>query len=275
MCKLVEHILGSIRDFVQVELAISYSYSLLLGLFGIVSILTGLTTMNTTYTPFAFGFDISLPFTGNEDVERYFGYFSSRRGLALVYSLKVSFIAFSFLMPMVIAFSFSRFFEDGTLRTILSYPIARTHYLLTKSIILLALTFIFSLISGMFWIVLWFPFGTGIEYLFIILISAFASFLILVSSLILLSIISRKISTTAIVGLSVWGVLMYLIEFTRDVIPLEVIEIMNPLKIAEYYVTGYPLELLIFDVGISIATSITLSFVCLLIAVFLFKRTEV
>ncbi len=275
MHKRVAQTIHSIKELIQVELTISYSFILIIGIFGIISILTGLVIMSVTYIPLTINLDLELPFVGSEDVERYLGYLFSRRGSALVLSFKASVIAFSFLMPMIISFSLSRFFEDGMMRTLLSYPISRTQYLITKTGILLTLSFLFPLFSSIFWIILWFPYGFGIQHFLLISISAFASLLMIISSLVLLSIISRKVAPTAIIGLSVWGMLTYLMEFFKEIVPIELIKIINPLKVTEYYIIGYPFELTLLDVSGSIVFSVILSFLFLLLATVLFKKTEV
>ena len=275
MRKRVAQAIHSIKELIRVELTVSYSFILIIGIFGIISILSGLVIMNVASSSLRFNVDLELPFVGSEDVERYLEHFSTLRGSALGLSFKASVITFSFLMPMIIAFSLSRFFEDGMMKTLLSYPISRTQYLITKSGILLTISFLFPLFSSIFWIFLWFPYGFGIPNFLLICISAFASMLIIISSLVLLSIITRKVAATAIIGLSVWGILIFLTEFLPDIMPIELVKIINPLKIAEYYVLGYLLEVTLLDVSGSIISSVILSFLFLLIAIVLFKRTEV
>ncbi|MHA1481195.1 MAG: hypothetical protein ACTSQZ_07220, partial [Candidatus Thorarchaeota archaeon] len=252
MRKRVAQAIQSSKELIQVELAVSYSFILIIAIFGIISILTGVVIMNVANSPLFFNVDLELPFVGSEDMERYLEYFTARRGSALGLSFKAAVITFSFLMPMLIAFSLSSSFEDGMMKTLLSYPISRTQYLVTKSGILLTISFLFPLFSSIFWTFLWFPSGFGIPNFLLICISAFASLLIMISSLVLLSIVSRKVRATAIIGLSVWGILIFLTEFLPGFMPIELVKIINPLKITEYYIIEYLLEVTLFDVSGSI-----------------------
>lgn len=263
------------KELVRVELTVSYSSVLLIGLFVIISILTGLATIYEAHSPILFNRDLNAPFNGPNDVQLYLGVFSEVREYALIYSFRVTSAALSFLMPLVISFGLSKFFEDGTMRTLLSYPVSRTQYLMTKSSILLAISFLFPLISSLFWIFLWFPYGTGIQGLSILVLAQFASISFIVASLILISVIFRHVSTSAIVGLSMWGTLAYATMYLTDILPIWLIQVTNPIRTAELFLIGYEFDLVLTDVVLSIAAAFGLSLLCLFLAVAIFKRTEV
>lgn len=271
--------LRAAKELIRVELTVSYSSFLLIGLFAIIAILTGLATSAVTHTPISFNRDLTAPFNGEEDVQLYLGVFDEVREYALLLSFRFTLAALSFLMPLVISFGLSKFFEDGTLRTLLSYPVSRTQYLVAKNSILLVVSFGFSLICSLSWIFLWYPYGIGIQDFVILVLSAFASFSIMVASLILISVVFRHVSSSAIVGLSLWGGLTYLIEtmFSQliEIVPIEIVRVINPLKMAQYYIEYSLFPQTLADVGGSIISSILVSLVILLLALLLFKRTEV
>ncbi len=264
-----------LKKLLFLEITTSYSFPMIIGFFGIICILTGLSAMNIGFVPLLFGWDSEEPFNGVEDVQRYLGDFSFRRGLILSESFTYSLLALSFLIPLIIAFNLSRMLEDGTMRTILSYPVERTRYLTIKISLVTTLLYILVLSSTIFWMYFWYPLGIGVDNMTLLLASSFVTLLMIVSSTTFLAVLTKNMFRTAIIGASFWGSISYLIETTTDAVPFVIVQLVSPFRVLKIYLAGYIMDINLIDVYLSLAGSVFISLVFMLLAVIIFRRTEV
>ncbi|MBD3158016.1 MAG: hypothetical protein GF309_04445 [Candidatus Lokiarchaeota archaeon] len=189
-------------------------------------------------------------------------------------------IILSFLLPLLVSFTLSKYFENGTFRTLLTFPIGRVRYLAVKSGVLIALSFLFPLFTTLLWINIWYLPFVGIEYFAIMSISALASVFVITSTSILISVVSRNSFATAIGGLSLWGGVFYvktnreLLENSPQIVHT-IRRFLDPLGFANFTFYNWMSDFNFGDVLVSLGLSFGLSVMLLVVATIIFKNVEV
>jgi len=265
------------KELVQTELTISYRYPTIALLFTVILLIAGYTVRLVAFLSLNPSFLLDAPFNGTEEEQHWMQLIAQRAGYAYSLSFQVCLFLLSFLIPLMVAFTLSRYFEDGTFRTLLSFPIGRKHYIAVKSGVLIGLSFLFPIFASVLWILIWFPASLGIQYFLIVSMSALASVFVIVSSSVLISVITKNSYATELGALLLWGGIRFL--QTNIGFPLEVIQRVNqfidPLALATFTFYGFVSDFKSIDVLVSILIAFLLSISQLVIAAFLFKRAEV
>lgn len=268
------------KELVQTELAISYRYPTIILLFAVFLIVTGFTVRMVAFRGLRPSFYLDEPFNSTEELQHWSELIASRAGRAHAFSLEACLIILSFLIPLLVSFTFSRYFENGTFRTLLSFPIGRSRYLVAKSGVLIALSFLFPLVTTLLWINIWYPPFIGIEYFAIMSMSALASVFVITSTSILISIVSRNSFATAIGGLSLWGGVLYvktnrgLLENSPQIVHM-IRRFLDPLGFANFTFYNWMSDFTFGDILVSVGLSFGLSVMLLVVAIIIFKNVEV
>ncbi|MGV9103744.1 MAG: ABC transporter permease [Candidatus Thorarchaeota archaeon] len=209
---------------------------------------------------------------GSRLIERYYAFLE---GGALAYAMALSSLVsvFVLLIPALTAFSLARSFEDGTLQTLLSYPLSRSCILLTKVAMILLLTCIPAMVLALAAVYIYIP--GGIQFLpFLALSVAFSVFVLVVTSVgILISLISKRTMPSAAAGMLGWTGALAIVNM--DIVPESIKRIINPVAIITESIRGEANTLLTWEIAGSLLGSFIVGIAIFVLGILTFERMEV
>lgn len=178
-----------------------------------------------------------------------------------------------FILPMFVAFTLALGFENGIFRTYLSYPINRSFFLISRMLILIIVTGLTVTLSALSVIYLLLPMALQSESIVLLILGLWAFITLVTSVSTLISIISKKAISTAVVGIGLWYSVVVFLNF--DEIPRLMRSIVNPITAAIIpYVSGNTAvtygDAIVALLGTSIVAII---FIC--ISLVFFDHTEI
>lgn len=179
-----------------------------------------------------------------------------------------------FIIPMLLSLSFTQILEDGSIRTLLSYPITRSHLLIGKFAFPVFLTGIISSICSLGINILLIPMGKNVEVFILAEVFLWLSISLVAVSMILISILTRNAILALVIGSGVW---FFGISFVAPNLNMSFLlrGLCNPMTILSEYASQSVLGPTIFDIQI-LLTLFTLSVLLLsFISYILFRRLEV
>jgi hypothetical protein len=188
-----------------------------------------------------------------------------------------------FVIPLLVAFTTARALEDGSFRTILSYPIKRWHLLVMRVIIPTVIVGTCATVSVFLAVFLMIPAPWHIGSLFLLLSIFWLALLMVCASIVFLAVLTKRMIVTALGGAAVWFSLASASYMTGT--PEILKWIGNPIMYMASYIYGeeippsFPIwlasvpttEAVLGFVGLVSAVIVLL----LLLSVWLFKRMEV
>ena len=264
--------LRGLNTWVRLEIETSYPMILIYGTSAILIYIV----LILAFTPFLRGFAFIIPFghlSGNTELlENFFANIETTSLQTAGASINGLIQVLIFLVPMLVAFSISKGFEDGTLRTFLSYPIGRTRILAIKAGFAIALVGVpvsLALLSTQLLLV---PANTlSIDLLLLVL--SFWLFILLIGSICtLLSVAFKRVSLASITGV---GLGYAILVMTRS--GLEGYEsffgVFNPIDITIRFVFGY--DTVAVDPAFSYVFNVLLSLIAFTLSIVLFRRAEI
>jgi ABC-type transport system involved in multi-copper enzyme maturation permease subunit len=185
------------------------------------------------------------------------------------------------VLPLLNAFRVASPFENGMLKTILTYPIRRRNLLILKGLAELILVVMPITIGAFIGVILIYWLDIGFDSLMLLLSFWSLSFLILSSSL-LLSVIVRSTAKSAFGGIAMW-ITLYLVAALAK-IPTLIRGILNPVSLSISYFSntpggapfGSPFENITFnDIWVSILFDLLLGLVLFYVSIKFFRSVEV
>jgi len=181
-----------------------------------------------------------------------------------------------FIIPMIITFNLARNLENGIMKTLLSYPIGRRKLLITKVCQVVILVW-FAMISGLFFSVYVFtPVMNGMPSFILMSASLLALVFAVTTTTILIAIATKSTPATAILGSGLWFSFLFL-AMSRTFSSI-VRGIMNPVLMAvnlEGGALGFFTDITSADLMTSIAGTLSVGFLALIISFILFDRSEI
>ncbi|MBS3795967.1 MAG: ABC transporter permease [Candidatus Thorarchaeota archaeon] len=209
---------------------------------------------------------------GSRLIERYYAFLE---GGTLAYAMALSSLisVFVLLIPALTAFSLARSFEDGTLQTLLSYPLSRSRILLTKVAMILLLTCIPAMVLALAAVYIYIP--GGIQFLpFLALSVAFSVFVLVVTSVgILISLISKRTMPSAAAGMLGWTGALAIVSM--DIVPESIKRVINPVAIITESIRGEANTLLTWEIAGSLWGSFIVGIAIFVLGILTFERMEV
>ena len=209
---------------------------------------------------------------GTAQIDYFHSFMNSASTTTLARSLEQLWVVIMFIMPLVIAFTTARSFEDGSLRTLLSYPVERTHLLLMR--ILLALLIIggISTLSVLLAQFLMVPAAIDIGVFLSYFGIFYLAIILVIASISLLAIVTKRTMATAVGGVAAWYSLLI---FSSSSASLRNISwIMNPIYMFSQYLGGNETAPMLGDVLFTIGVMSVMVVVFILSAIMLFKKVE-
>ena len=209
---------------------------------------------------------------GTAQIDYFNSFMNSISTITLANSLEQLWVVIMFIMPLIIAFTTARSFEDGSLRTLLSYPVERTHLLLMRILVSFLIIGGISTLSVLLAQFLMVPatidIGVFLSYFGIF----YLAIILVITSISLLAIVTKRTMATAVGGVAVWYSLLI---FSANSADLRVISwIMNPIYMFSLYIRGGEDAPMLGDVLFTIGVMSVMVVVFILSAIMLFKKVE-
>lgn len=174
--------------------------------------------------------------TGFGGTDNFLLYINSMTNLAFSKAVEALWMTLVFIVPPLVAFTTAKAFEDGSLRTILSYPIKRWHLLVMRIIVPTVIVGACGTFSIILVVSLMIPAPWNIGALSIFLGIFWLMLLMLCSSIIFIAVLARRMIVAAVGGVAVWFGLVY--SAPMDGIPEILKWIGNPFSYITRYILG-------------------------------------
>jgi ABC-type transport system involved in multi-copper enzyme maturation permease subunit len=178
------------------------------------------------------------------------------------------------IVPLLIAFTFAQSFDDGSFRTLLSYPISRQTLLFSRlflvvipiGVTLTSFFIIGSLVS--FWSSLHFSF------IVLVIIGIWIYVSVIVSVCILIACISRKSITTAFTGMLIWFLFPQWI-FNMYELPKIIRALSNPLLAMSSLLSPYSTDFVVGDIIGSYCILFLITIIMIISSLLVFRQVEI
>ena len=257
----------------KMELAIAYRSPNIELLVAVLIFTSGIGVLSVA----VFGIGLNLgPVAGynsTQTIESYTDFVSSVKTLAYVQGLAISTSALVLLIPLIIAFTFARSLEDGTMRAFLSYPADRSTLMSVKLLLLLILTSVPTIAAVTIWVEVVIPAGLDVGPVVLAVGSYIISILLVSSISLFAAVVSKRSSVTAAVGIAYWIALTYMTNYSAT--PVALNAIFSPVQFVFICLISSELDTLIFDLMSGLMCTLTISVVLFLGSLTLFSRMEV
>jgi ABC-type transport system involved in multi-copper enzyme maturation permease subunit len=201
-----------------------------------------------------------------------------RQALAYFNTFQDSLFALILLIPLLIAFNFAQGFNSGEIRTLLSYPTSRAKVLLTKSCTVICLVSITANVSSVLALAFFFPTLNHISLIMLLLLTQWIFSFLLGSVCTLVAVVSKSAPTTIVTGIGGWvaGFIIASHPESDNVIK----GIFHPILQIILYSLGNVAtlrgpEVLQIEVITSIAVSVMLGVISLILSLVIFMYREV
>ncbi len=210
---------------------------------------------------------------GTNQIEYFLSYMNSITTIVFSTILEQLWMTILFIMPLIVAFTSARSFEDGSLRTLLSYPVKRSHLLIMRILVPVFIIGGISTFSALLALLLMVPaplnIGVIMGFIGVFCMALFLS----CASISLLAVLTKRMVTTAIGGVAVWFGLLTLSYMPWS--PKIISWIANPTNMLSQYLSGGEGAPMMGDVLVTIGIMFTLVILFLCASVALFRKTEV
>ncbi|MHC4750498.1 MAG: ABC transporter permease subunit [Planctomycetota bacterium] len=256
----------------KLEIDISFPFPVLECLFVIPLYLASSIALQIIPTIYARS-DLVPDFFRPEDITLYIDGIGIRVFAEALYSLNAIIL---FIIPMIVTFNLARNFENGMIKTLLSYPIGRRKLLITK-VSQVVITVWFAIIAGLFFSVYVFtPVMNGLQSFILMSASLLALVFAATTTTVLIAIVSKSTPVTAILGSGLWFSFLFLaMSGTSSSI---VRGIMNPVLMAvnlEGGALGFFNDITSADLVVSMVGTFSFGVLALITSFILFDRREV
>jgi ABC-type transport system involved in multi-copper enzyme maturation permease subunit len=135
-----------------------------------------------------------------------------------------------FIVPMAVTFTLARGFENGTTRTMLSYPIGRRSFLLTRAGLIVLTTALPINAGRLFPVIVFTPPPIDVAALMTMSVSLWVLVFAICTTTVLVAVISGSMPTTAVIGCGLWFIMLY--EAMAGSLSSVVRGVLNPVLIA-------------------------------------------
>ncbi|MHA1929699.1 MAG: hypothetical protein ACTSV2_14095 [Candidatus Thorarchaeota archaeon] len=186
----------------------------------------------------------------------------------------------SIIVMVLVSFTAAKSFEDGYIQTLLTYPVERVTVLLVKIICVIIIPAGLLTSSYLFAILFVIPQSPLIVHVSIMLSGVGISILLFATLSMLVAVITKKVSATAIFGLA-YGIVTPLL-LSDTAVPNIIRVALNPFGAAHRYITNHSNYLMLgtemtplIDLQIGFGISLMISFALLAFTLWLFTRSEI
>lgn len=256
----------------EIEMDISFPFPVLECLFAVPLFMASSIALQVIPTTYARS-DLVPDFFQPENIMRFIDGLGIRVFAEALYSLNAIVL---FIVPMIVTFNLARCFENGTMKTLLSYPIGRRKLLITKVSQVVVLVW-FAIVAGLFFSVyVLTPVTNGITSFVLMSASLLALVFAATTTTVLIAVASKSTPVTAILGTGLWFSFLFLAM--SGTLSSIVRGIMNPVLMAvclEGGALGYFSSITSADLVVSIVGTFSFGILALITSLLLFDRREV
>lgn len=220
---------------------------------------------------------------GTSQIDSLLSYESTMSTFVLSSALEQVWLVLMFLMPILIAYTTARAFEDGSLRTILSYPVRRSHLLLMRTLVSVLIIGALTNLSVFLALFLFLPSPFDLFSALSLIGIFWLAILFITSSVVFLSVLVKRMIVAIVGGVASWYGLLTL-AYTPDA-PSIIQALANPIRMMTRYILGdkdTPWRFmiggetpLIGDIYLAITIMILAIIIFLATSVVLFRRAEI
>ncbi len=184
------------------------------------------------------------------------------------------------IVIVLVSFTVAKSLEDGYIQTLLTYPVERVTVLLVKIICVIVIPAGLMTFTSLFAILFVIPQAPLLGHVSIMLLGVWISILLFATLSMLVAVITKKVSATAIFGLAYGIITPYLLNDTA--VPNIIRVALNPLGAAHRYITNHSSYMMfgtemtpLIDLQIGFGISLMISLVLLAFTLWLFTRSEI
>lgn len=188
------------------------------------------------------------------------------------------------LVPLLVSYTTTKTFEDGSLRTLLSYPVRRSHLLLMRVLLPVLMLGSMTTVSALLALLILIPAPLDLGALLSLTSTYWLALLLLTCSVVFLSVLTRRMVITAIGGITLWFGLFSL-GLLPDTHPI-VTWVSNPVRLMRQHLlweetspwrhsVGGSAAPPIGDVFLMVSVVSLVIMVFLVVSIFVFRRMEV
>lgn len=221
---------------------------------------------------------------GTSQVEYLVSYENTIATFAFSRALEQVWLTILFITPLLVALTTARAFEDGSLRTLLSYPVKRSHLLLMRTLVPFLFIGAISTIPILLALLLLLPAQLDISAILFLTGAYCMANLLITGSIVFLSVLTKRMVIAAVGGVASWYSLLTLSYMPQ--VPAIVSWISNPVSLVKRFILGgkntpwqYVLggngTPLIGDIYFTFAIIAMATFAFLVSSMLLFRRMEV
>ncbi|NHI84303.1 MAG: hypothetical protein EAX81_08395 [Candidatus Thorarchaeota archaeon] len=272
--KANKNLIEGIVKLGRIELALSYRIPLIESMAAIVAYTSCISVFMVIFQTIGLNLVLSdTLYNGPENVGAYQQIISERATMSYALAQTSCWTFFTILVPLFFAFTLARAFEDGTLRTLMSYPISRTMLLTVKTLVFIIVISIPVILIPLLLIATYLPSEAIVNYLGLFIISTLLSVAQLSVTSILLSVLSKDAATTAVVGVLLWVGLSYLSSLPT--IPIHFLMLCSPIKMLSNYAVGLYPEMINWELLFLLLGSLAFVAALFIIGIRVFRRVEI
>lgn len=184
------------------------------------------------------------------------------------------------IVAVLVSFTAAKSFEDGYIQTLLTYPVERVTILLVKIICVIIIPAGLMTFTSLFAILFVIPQAPLIDHVSIMLLGVWISILLFATLSMLVAVITKKVSATAIFGLA-FGIVTPIL-LSNPAVPNIARVVLNPFDAAYGYITSHSSYMMfgtemtpLIDLQIGFGISLMISLVLLIFTLWLFTRSEI
>jgi ABC-type transport system involved in multi-copper enzyme maturation permease subunit len=184
------------------------------------------------------------------------------------------------LVPVLVSFTAAKSFEDGYIQTLLTYPVERVTVLLVKIICVIIIPAGLLTFTSLFAILFIIPQAPLLGHVSIMLLGVWISILLFAALSMLVAVITKKVSATAIFGLA-FGIVTPILLNNPD-IPNSIRVALDPFGAAYRYIVNHSNYSMfsnevtpLIDLQIGFGISLMISLVLLAFTLWIFTRSEI
>ena len=260
------------RAAFELEMDISFPFPVRECLFAVPLLLASSTALKVIHGTYARS-DLVPEFFKPDNILRFIDTLGIRVFAESLYALNGVVL---FIIPMIVTFNVARSFENGIMKTLLSYPIGRRKLLVTKvsQVVILVWS---AMIAGLFFSVYAFiPVIDGLSSFVLMSVSLLALVFITTTTTVLIAVVSKSTPVTAILGVGLWVSFLFL-AMSGTLSPI-VRGVMNPVLMAvslEGGALGFFNGITSADLVVSIVGALAIGGLAFIASLILFNRREI
>ena len=184
------------------------------------------------------------------------------------------------IVIVLVSFTVAKSLEDGYIQTLLTYPVERVTVLLVKIICVIVIPAGLMTFTSLFAILFVIPQSPLLGHVSIMLLGVWISILLFATLSMLVAVITKKVSATAIFGLA-FGIVTPLL-LNIPAVPNIIRVVLNPYDAAYRYIANHSTNMLLgieltplIDLQIGFGISLMLSLALLAFTLWIFTRSEI